>query len=143
MKKYVIRFIPLVFAIVLVIGLTLQKTEDNVQLSEKYRIKIGSFLIDKGVEIENSWWNTPSHFRKLAHTIEYFVFGIAIFIAIKRFWYCFFLSLLMSILDQIVKIYVPIRHFDITDIPFDVTGGICGIVVCWMVWMILRRKKED
>ena len=35
----------------------------------------------------------------------------------------------VSLLDQFPKIFVPVRHFDVKDLPFDFIGIVIGLVV--------------
>ena len=43
------------------------------------------------------------------------------------------------VLDQIIKIFVPIRHFDIVDIGFDAVGAIIGILLTTGIINLVKR----
>ncbi len=65
--------------------------------------------------------------------------GIAAAISLKRKRYALLFCLCVSVIDQIIKIYVPGRHFDWVDLPFDAVGYVCGIVV---LGLILYRRSN-
>ena len=130
-------------AIILILGLTMQNTNQNIECSEicrKYTVRIADNL---GINTDNTWWNTPAHFRKVGHTIEYFCLGIGIYFAIRNPLMGLIICVFVSFIDQYIKIYVPMRHFDITDIPFDFVGGISGIIVCWGLFEILKGRNKN
>ena len=127
MKKIVIRSVPLLLALMLILGLTVQNTGDNVYFSEQcraYAVKIAEHL---DIDTQNAWWNTPAHFRKIGHVIEYCLLGMGLYFALRMPILSIILCTGVSFLDQYIKMHVPLRHFDITDIPFDVAGGVIGI----------------
>lgn len=74
--------------------------------------------------------------RKLAHTFEYFLLGLAIaywishcgFFNNKTIW-AFVFCVSVSVVDQFSKTLIPGREFDITDFPFDFMGYIIGILL--------------
>ena len=133
MKKLIIRSVPLVLALIIIFGLTVQNTGDNVNFSERcraYAVKIAEHL---NIDTQNAWWNTPAHFRKIGHVIEYFILGMGLYFALRMPILSIILCTGVSILDQYIKMHVPFRHFDITDIPFDVAGGVIGIFAMVMI----------
>ena len=50
------------------------------------------------------------------------------------------LCITVSVLDQVIKIFVPIRHFDWADIPFDIVGAVFGIGLVMIITMIVERS---
>lgn len=50
------------------------------------------------------------------------------------------LCMAVSVLDQSVKVLVPIRHFDWTDIPLDVVGSLVGIGIVVIIKMMVKRS---
>ena len=134
MKK-IIRYIPLTIVILLILILTTQNTQENVQLSEAIRLWCSKY-------IESGWWNTPGHFRKLAHIVEYFLLGLSMYPAIRKVIPSILICLSISILDQVVKIFVPIRHFDITDMPYDALGYVVGIVIVYCIFKRISTRNK-
>ena len=141
MKKIIIRSVPLVLALILIFGLTVQNSSENVNFSERcraYAVKVAEHL---NIDTENAWWNTKTHFRKIGHVIEYCILGMGLYFALRMPIVCIILCTGVSFLDQYIKMHVPLRHFDITDIPFDVAGGVIGIcamtiiIRCFQKWI--------
>ena len=140
MKKIIIRSVPLVLALILIFGLTVQNTGDNVYFSEQcraYAVKIAGHL---DIDTQNAWWNTPAHFRKIGHVIEYCILGMGLYFALRMPIVCIILCTGVSILDQYIKMHVPLRHFDITDIPFDVAGGVIGICAIAIILRCFQKR---
>lgn len=86
-------------------------------------------------------------FRKLSHFTEYFVlmfFALRIFaheeLRGKKFDYkvlfCFIIVFLYAASDEFHQAFVVSRHFAITDILIDFSGG----VVCYLSLRFLDRK---
>lgn len=138
MKK-IVRFIPILAVIIGIIALTLQKTSQNVMLSEGFRIWFAKTLSTLGIEGDNAWWNTSDSIRRIGHVIEYFVLGFVSAIALRRKWIAGLLCIVVSLVDQMMKSFVPPRHFDIYDMGFDLCGTISAIlIIC--VFEIARKE---
>ena len=140
MKKIIIRSVPLVLALILIFGLTVQNSSENVNFSERcrvYAVKIAEHL---NIDTENAWWNTKAHFRKIGHAIEYCILGMGLYFALRMPIVCIILCTGVSFLDQYIKMHVPLRHFDITDIPFDVAGGVIGIFVMVIIIRCFQKR---
>ena len=121
-------------------------TPKNVTMSEEFRKLLVRACERFGIPTA-SWWNSSSGIRKLGHILEYGLLGIASGIAFicsghrfKGTVIALSLCIAVSVLDQVIKIFVPIRHFDWTDIPFDIVGGIVGIGIVLIVVMIVERS---
>ena len=133
MRKIVLRSIPLLLAAILIFGLTMQDTNDNVELSEKCRLYAVRVAEHFDIDTEVAWWNSPGHFRRIGHIIEYFFLGIGVCYAIRKPYVSFVICMVVSYLDQYLKSKLPIRHFDIFDIPFDALGCGIGILITWTI----------
>ena len=123
-------------AVLIIASLTLQYTPKNVEMSERFRLALSTLSQKLGISAENAWWNTGSGIRKLGHIIEYGMLGLASGIAffdshrvVKDVVISLAFCIAISVVDQVVKIFVPIRHFDVTDIPFDIIGAVGGILI--------------
>ena len=121
-------------------------TPKNVAMSEEFRKLLVRACERLGIR-SDAWWNSSSGIRKLGHVLEYGLLGIASGIAFIDFGHRFkgtaialSLCLTVSVLDQVSKIFVPIRHFDWTDIPFDIVGGIIGIGIVLVVTMVMKKS---
>ena len=123
-------------AVLIIASLTLQYTPKNVEMSERFRLMLTQFCERFGISVENTWWNTGSGIRKLGHILEYGMLGLASGVAffdshkvVKGMIISIAFCIAISVVDQVVKIFVPIRHFDVSDIPFDVIGSVAGILL--------------
>ena len=141
-----IRFIPIVVAVVIIAALTLQYTPRNVEMSEKFRIALVGFCSRLGLDSSTAWWNSGSGIRKLGHIIEYGILGTASTIAffdshrvIKGVLISMAFCVAVSVVDQVVKIFVPIRHFDVMDLPFDAVGSVLGIIFITVVGVMISK----
>ena len=95
-----------------------------------------------GIITDNEWWNTDKGVRLLGHVIEYFALGLAAGIAFRKKWLALIFCMVVSIADQITKIFVPIRHFDAGDIPFDIIGFVRGILIVWVIETAFRALNK-
>ena len=144
MKRF-LRYIPILIAVGVIISLTLMNTPKNVALSEQFRGWLVKACEKLGISTD-TWWNSSSGIRKLGHIIEYGLLGIASGIAfidshrrLRGMGIALGVCIIVSVLDQVVKIFVPIRHFDIVDIGFDLIGAVGGILVMTGIGMVFKK----
>ena len=117
-----------------------------MEISEHFRVWLVETLRGIGIETEDFWWNDGSGIRKLGHVMEYGLLGLASGFAffdshrvVKGVLISFAFCTAISVVDQVVKIFVPIRHFDITDLPFDVIGSVAGIILMTGICSLFSR----
>lgn len=96
--------------------LTLQYTPKNVEMSERFRLALSTLCQKFSVDVSGAWWNTGSGIRKLGHILEYGMLGLASGFAffdshrvIKGVVISLAFCIAISVVDQVVKIFVPIR----------------------------------
>ena len=146
MKRY-IRFIPIAVVVAGILFLTTQNISDNAKLSEGLRAALVRVYDMLGLDSTNAWWNDRLAVRRLGHILEYGALGIASSIAFdSRKWSvltAISLCLVISVLDQTVKIFVPVRHFDIVDIGFDLIGAVAGVLIVTDVGMMIEGFKRS
>lgn len=142
MIRKIVSYIIIVIAIGIILYLTLMKLDDSVILSELVRSFMNNICSKLGFNTSSEWWNSASNIRLIGHVIEYFVLGLAVGIAIKRKIVAVIVCMSVSLLDQSLKIFIPARHFDKSDIPFDVIGFCCGLFIIWVVKFSARMIKE-
>ena len=133
-------------AVLIIAYLTLQYTPKNVEMSERFRLALSTLCQKFGLDSSNAWWNTGTGIRKLGHIIEYGMLGLASGFAffdshrmVNGVVISFAFCIAISVVDQVVKILVPIRHFDITDLPFDVIGSVAGILLMTGICSLFSR----
>ena len=88
------------------------------------------------------WMGT--NIRRLAHTVEFFFVGLFASLAVvcldkrvspTRLWRVSVLAfcVVCSVGDQVHKIFVPGRHFDMIDLGFDAAGYIAAMLLVLLV----------
>ena len=88
------------------------------------------------------WMGT--NIRRVAHTVEFFFVGLFASAAVAclgerlpcaRFCYVFVLLFcaVCSVGDQVHKIFVPGRHFDVIDLGFDAAGYVTAMLLVLLV----------
>lgn len=149
-----LSWVFLIVSLGLILALTLQNPEGTMELSGGFLEELIRLVQKLGVSKEwmnAAWWNDPGHIRKVGHVLEYFILGLS-----AAFLFCrkgkrfvgkaLLFCAVVSLLDQTLKEILPTRHFDVTDLPFDLIGYGCGILVVLIGWGIGRlvkgRKKQ-
>ena len=140
--KYIIRFTPIILAVIFIFYLTSQTGNDTVALSRSFNDWLVGMCDRIGVVTDKEWWNTDKGVRLLGHVIEYFALGLTAGIAFRKKWLALIFCMLVSIADQITKIFVPIRHFDAGDIPFVIIGFTSGILIVWVISLAIEILRE-
>lgn len=85
--------------------------------------------------------------RQWAHIYEYFFLGVAVQACvlrknIRKVPVGLLLLFLFSILDQMHKMIVPGREFDIFDLILDCVGYTFGTVLVVIILLVLSRKNK-
>ena len=94
------------------------------------------------------WMGT--NIRRVAHTVEFFFVGLFASAAVAclgerlpcaRFRYVFALLFCVacSVGDQVHKIFVPGRHFDMIDLGFDAAGYVTAILLVLLAAVLVQR----
>ena len=85
-----------------------------------------------------------ANIRRVAHTVEFFFVGLFASLAVvcldkrvspTRLWRASVLAFcaVCSVGDQVHKIFVPGRHFDVVDLGFDAAGYIAAMLLVLLV----------
>lgn len=135
------KYIIFILVLCVILGLTIQSVQGTMNLSEGMRYAVISICDKINVDSSNKWWNNSAHFRKIGHVFEYFILGCAVYTMVKKIRLSLLVCIGISIIDQIVKIYIPVRHFDWMDMVFDMTGYFFGIMFLRILDAI--RAKSD
>ncbi len=91
-----------------------------------------------------------ANIRRVAHTVEFFFVGLFASATVACLGEClpcarfrYVLALLFcavcSVGDQVHKIFVPGRHFDIIDLGFDAAGYVTAMLLVLLVAALARR----
>lgn len=141
--KLLLRFIPLAIVLVAIFTLTVQNKTDTTTLSNAFRGMLINLCKLVDVDVDEAWWNSPFYIRVLGHVIEYFVLGLCVGFTIRNKWKATGICIVVSILDQCIKIFVPGRYFDREDIPFDIIGFVSGLLITWVLLFTVEIIKDN
>ena len=142
MKRF-LRFIPIAVVVAGILFLTTQNISDNAAISERFRKLLIEFYERAGLDSDGAWWNDKLAVRRLGHILEYGVLGIASGIALIDLDSHRANSILKAIIDQTVKIFIPVRHFDIVDIGFALIGAVAGVLIVTVVKDLIEGFKRS
>ena len=89
--------------------------------------------------------------RHYIHYFEYFVVGLLISnLLLNYIWKCpkaIWISMLFGVvvgtIDEVIKIWLPIREFDLGDLTRDYVGTIVGVLISAGVSMTIKKVKND
>lgn len=91
-----------------------------------------------------------ANIRRVAHTVEFFFVGLFASLAVvcldkrvspTRLWRVSVLAfcIVCSVGDQVHKIFVPGRHFDVVDLGFDAAGYIAAVLLVLLAAALVQR----
>ena len=106
--------------------LTFQSPSQTMGLSEGVR----SWLASHGII-----WDSPT-VRSNAHLPEYFLLGVSLclFVGWKK---ALLFGPLVGIIDELIKIPLPTRHFDLIDLLKDFVGVALGVLLVLILKKII------
>lgn len=92
------------------------------------------------IVVQNQGW-IKKHIRKLGHVFEYYLLGISSYwsFGFKGLGFC----VGVSFIDQLFNGIIPVRHVDVTYMPYDLVGYTLGMLTGAGVKMILRNREEQ
>lgn len=82
------------------------------------------------------------HFvRKAAHFTEYFALGTLMLITVRAYrkpvrestFAGLFFLLLIPVIDEFIQLFMPQRGSSVLDVLLDFSGGITGMLLCWLI----------
>ena len=113
-----------------ILALTLQSAQGTTALSDWFRDVLLRFVPEGSPAAR--WIST--NVRRLGHLPEYFLLGFTVYTALRGTFpgkrmalWAVVLCRGVSLGDQILKELIPVRHFDIWDLPVDLIGYLLGI----------------
>lgn len=118
----------------------------QTQVVQKHLVNI-TLAVNKDA-VNSTWILNKQIIRKGAHFIEYFCLGSCVSIAamatirLKHKIGCsILLCCIISICDQILKIFLPTREFDCVDLIIDFGGYFVGVLVATLLYEGLKRLR--
>ena len=150
-KKTIWAWLPVGVMLTVIFSLTLQSPEGTSHLS-KWVQEFLLNLFDKGAA--PAWLYDMHWVRSYAHIPLYFALSLTVYLALRAsfaeekpdFKGTMFLALLaaavsslVGLLDEFIKMFLPMREFDIVDLGIDVLASIVGAGVGAAVNYAFRR----
>ena len=88
--------------------------------------------------------------RRVAHTVEFFFVGLFASVVVvcfsRRPWSvcsrCVPVCAVCSVGDQVHKIFVPGRHFDVIDLGFDAAGYVTAMLLVLLAAVLVRHAAR-
>ncbi len=140
--KRIMRIILIAVTVIGIFVLTIQSPNNTKALSNAFWKSLIKTCDKLNINTDTEWWNNSQNIRLLGHVIEYFILGLGAGISFKKKWMALFFCITISFLDQIAKIFVPVRHFDLGDIPFDIVGFTSAILIVYVMDLAIKSLKH-
>lgn len=120
-----------IVVISIILFLTLMPSENTMHLSESFRI----WLNDHGISVSSE------QLRSDIHIFEYFPLGftLCLWIGWKK---SIIIGSLLGLADEILKIYLPTRHFSWIDAAKDAIGVILGTLAALLIINFISKQKN-
>ena len=119
-----------------ILFLTFQDAPGTVKLSESVRLWFESFF---GIK------SNFHSFRSNAHLVEYFLLGVVLTLygieAGWRWWMILLVGAGFGLVDEVIKVLLPTREFDVVDLVKDFAGVWVGVGVVYLIGKTLRSGK--
>lgn len=149
-----ISWIPAIITIIIIWALSLQTGTVSTDTSAKVTsdIAVRSFF---GISL--TWFTKDAEtleilhsiVRSLAHVCEYGFLAICVAIACSvnkvrgrfRFIYMILICGIVSVLDEMLQVFVPDRYGDLKDIVCDMSGVLASVLFIMLISKLVKRKK--
>lgn len=119
-----------------ILALTLQSAQGTTALSDWFRDVLLRFVPEGSPAARWIYRNV----RRLGHIPEYLLLGLTVYTALRGTFpekrvalWAVAICGCVSLGDQGLKEMIPVRHFDIWDLPMDFIGYSLGIGLGWMI----------
>ena len=136
MKKKIYGIL-LIMAVTAIFLLTLQSPQGTVRLSEGVRLWLWQF----GIEM------TFHGIRSNAHLPLYFVFGLILSLYGRESGWRWRMILIagaaVGLADEVLKIFLPTREFDLIDLIKDWIGVGTAACVIWLIQKVKARHQAE
>ena len=139
--KNVKKYWPVILCIIAIFALTMQSVSSTMGLSNFTLSLFTRFMEALGLNTADAWWNDSINFRQLAHIFEFGFLGLVAGLLIKRPLPAVGICACISLADQTLKIFVPVRHFDYVDLIFDAVGYVLAVALIHTIRKIKHKKR--
>ena len=154
-KNIILKLITLILVLInifLIFSFSSEQASVSKETSKKVTEKVLEVTVpdfrEKPEPVQkNMIKKTDAGIRTLAHFSEYTLLGFLVFLhlslykmsKIKKASLAFSGCSLCAIADEIYQISVPGRSFQFTDILVDVSGGLLGIAILSLIFIIVKK----
>lgn len=89
--------------------------------------------------------------RKFAHFSSFFLLGIFSFLSFKRLFvfswtspfFVWFYTIFWAVFDEFHQFITGDRTPSVHDVVLDSTGSLCGIILCGLIYYLVKKLKEN
>lgn len=145
-KRKIIFLVAVILWIIFIFGNSLMNGATSGNISGGITQSIHNMLTNMNINIEIE----TLHYiiRKLAHISEYFILGILVILNVYQYLkepkyfisYSIGLSLLVSLIDETIQVFVDGRSGNFKDVGFDAIGFVLSILIISII--IINNKKK-
>ena len=141
-------FVFVIFMTCAIFFLTFQSQPDTTELSMKFQSMLMSLYGEENIPL---WVNSMIFLRSIAHIPLYFILSLAGFISFRLYGVRYVRSIVITLIlsvcvglcDEMIKMYIPGREFDMVDWLLDITGILSGLGTVMLVRLILSGLKHE
>lgn len=149
-RKSLLPFMFVVFAAASIFFLTFQSQPDTSEISRKFQRLLMSFYGKGNIP---AWVKNMTFLRTFAHVPLYFFLSVSAYSSFWLYGVKFRRSLMISLLlsvcvglfDEMIKIFIPGREFDIVDWTFDIAGiiaGLCAVILVRLIFIMTEGRMK-
>lgn len=149
-KRRIPALVFFVLSVLLILLLTTQNSFRSGMLSNRILDQFYRFIRRSGLykyKFIYLFFIDYSQIRKLAHIAEYFLLGASAMLLFRKSEYAFLKAIgvcaAISFSDQFIKLFIPGREFDWTDLPYDAAGYLLGILLVLLILMIRAGRRQN
>ncbi len=123
--------------VLVIILLTLQSPKETLSLSREIQEFCKSIFPDA-----SGRWIIDMHwFRSLLHLPLYFALGCVVSFQVKKKWKAVAFCGFVALSDEILKIFISTREFEVRDLAIDAIGFLIGIL-CVTIFRYLKMRAR-
>ena len=146
-KNSILVFGLIILVIAAIFFLTFQSEPDTLQISDKIRHILMGFY---GANVP-LWVKNMHIIRAFGHIPLYFFLAVVSFISCSLYGLdirksaltALLISVFIGLSDEMIKIFIPSREFDIIDWVLDIAGSLAGVITAMFTSLIFRRKEHE
>lgn len=131
------RYTPTIIMLSVIAFLTLQSRKDTLSLS----LALRDFFKEMLPGASGRWTIDMHWFRSLLHLPLYFALGCVVSFQVKKIWNAVAFCGFVALSDEILKIFLSTREFEVRDLAIDAIGFLIGIL-CVTIFRFLKMRAR-